>query len=136
MSEQLVCKITSMANGSPLQQGNSGCTGPGTAEILAKVPVSSAAELDEAVQSAQKAFQDWRKVPVTKRIQYLFNLKTLLEANFEDLARCITLEHGKVMDESRGEMRRAIENVEVACGTPILMMGDVVEDVAPALMSS
>ena len=106
---------------------------PATAEILAKVPVSTTAELDEAVQAAQKAFQDWRKVPITKRIQYLFNLKGLLEANFEDLARCITLEHGKVLDESRGEMRRAIENVEVACGIPTLMMGDVLEDVAPGI---
>jgi malonate-semialdehyde dehydrogenase (acetylating)/methylmalonate-semialdehyde dehydrogenase len=106
---------------------------PATAEILAKVPVSSVAELDEAVQAAHKAFQDWRRVPVTKRIQYLFNLKVLLEANFEDLVRSITLEHGKVMEESRGEMRRAIENVEVACGSPILMMGDVVEDVAPGI---
>ncbi|MBV5347638.1 aldehyde dehydrogenase family protein, partial [bacterium] len=106
---------------------------PATAEILAKAPASSAAELDEAVQLAHKAFQDWRKVPVTKRIQYLFALKALLEANVEDLARSITIEHGKTMDESRGEMRRAIENVEVACGTPMLMMGDVVEDVAPGI---
>jgi malonate-semialdehyde dehydrogenase (acetylating) / methylmalonate-semialdehyde dehydrogenase len=106
---------------------------PATAEVLAKVPVSSAAELDEAVRLADKAFQEWRRVPVTKRIQYLFKLKNLLEENFEDLARCITDEHGKVMDESRGEMRRAIENVEVACGTPTLIMGDVVEDVAPGI---
>lgn len=106
---------------------------PATAEILAKAPVSSPAELDEAVQCAQKAFQDWRKVPVTKRIQYLFTLKALLEVNFEDLAACITREHGKVLDESRGEMRRSIENVEVACGTPSLMMGDIVEDVAPGI---
>ena len=106
---------------------------PATAEILAKTPVSSAAELDEAVQYAQKAFLDWRRVPVTKRIQYLFTLKGLLEANFEDLAACITREHGKVLDESRGEMRRSIENVEVACGTPSLMMGDVLEDVAPGI---
>jgi malonate-semialdehyde dehydrogenase (acetylating)/methylmalonate-semialdehyde dehydrogenase len=106
---------------------------PATAEILAKAPVSSAAELDEAVQCAQRAFLDWRKVPVTKRIQYLFSLKGLLEANFEDLAACITREHGKVLDESRGEMRRSIENVEVACGTPSLIMGDVVEDVAPGI---
>jgi malonate-semialdehyde dehydrogenase (acetylating)/methylmalonate-semialdehyde dehydrogenase len=106
---------------------------PATAEILAKVPVSTTAELDEAVQAAHKAFQSWRKTPVTKRIQYLFALKHLLEANVEDLALSITLEHGKVMDESRGEMRRAIENVEVACGTPTLMMGDVVEDIAPGI---
>ena len=103
---------------------------PATTEILAKAPVSSAAELDEAVQCAQKAFLEWRRVPVTKRIQYLFTLKGLLEANFEDLARSITLEHGKVLEESRGEMRRAIENVEVACGIPMMMMGDFSEDVA------
>jgi malonate-semialdehyde dehydrogenase (acetylating)/methylmalonate-semialdehyde dehydrogenase len=106
---------------------------PATAEILAKVPVSNVSELDEAVQIAHKAFQDWRKVPVTKRIQYLFKLKELMESNFEELARCITEEHGKVIEESRGEMRRAIENVEVACGTPSLMMGDIVEDIAPGI---
>jgi malonate-semialdehyde dehydrogenase (acetylating)/methylmalonate-semialdehyde dehydrogenase len=106
---------------------------PATAEVLATVPISAAAELDLAVQRAHEAFQDWRKVPVTKRIQYLFALKALLEANFEDLSRSITLEHGKVLEESRGEVRRAIENVEVACGIPALMMGDVLEDVAPGI---
>jgi len=106
---------------------------PATAEILAKVPVSSLADLDDAVQLAHKTFQSWRRVPVTNRIQYMFMLKGLLEANFEDLAKSITLEHGKTMDESRGEMRRAIENVEVACGTPTLGMGDIVEDIAPGI---
>jgi len=106
---------------------------PATGEILAKVPVSTAAELDQAAQAAHKAFLDWRKMPVTKRIQYLFKLKDLLEANFEDLSRTVTMEHGKTLDESRGEMRRCIENVEVACGAPMLMMGDVVEDVAPGV---
>ncbi len=108
-------------------------TNPATCEILAKVPVSTLTEFDDAVQIAHKTFQSWRKVPVTTRIQYLFKLKMLLEDNFEDLARSITLEHGKILDESRGEMRRAIENVEVACGTPSLGMGDVVEDIAPGI---
>jgi malonate-semialdehyde dehydrogenase (acetylating)/methylmalonate-semialdehyde dehydrogenase len=108
-------------------------TNPATDELLAKVPISSLGELDEAVQIAHQAFQSWRKVPVTTRIQYFFKLKTLLETNFEELARSITLEHGKTLDESRGEMRRAIENVEVACGTPSLSMGDVVEDIAPGI---
>lgn len=106
---------------------------PATNEILAKVPVSSLVEFDEAVQAAHKAFYSWRRMPVTTRIQYFFKLKTLLEDNFEDLARSITLEHGKTIDESRGEMRRAIENVEVACGTPTLAMGDIVEDIAPGI---
>jgi methylmalonic acid semialdehyde dehydrogenase len=110
-----------------------GVPNPATAEILARVPVSTVAELDEAVQTAHKAFQDWRKVPVTKRVQYLFKLKELMEANFESLACCITEEHGKVLEESRGEIRRAIDNVEVACGAPSMMMGDVVEDIAPGI---
>ncbi len=108
-------------------------TNPATDELLAKVPVSTQSELDDAVQIAHKAFQSWRRVPVTTRIQYFFKLKTLLEDNAEELARSITLEHGKTLDESRGEMRRAIENVEVACGTPSLGMGDIVEDIAPGI---
>ncbi len=106
---------------------------PATDEVLARVPVSEPTEFDDAVQRAHIAYQSWRKVPVTTRIQYLFKLKMLLEDNFEDLARSITLEHGKTLDESRGEMRRAIENVEVACGTPTIAMGDVVEDIAPGI---
>src|SRR5664280_2822343 len=82
---------------------------PATAEILARVPVSTAKELDEAVQATYKTFQDWRKVPVTKRVQHLFQLKELMEANFEALACCITEKHGKVLEESREEIRRAIE---------------------------
>jgi malonate-semialdehyde dehydrogenase (acetylating)/methylmalonate-semialdehyde dehydrogenase len=108
-------------------------TNPATDELLTKAPVSSLAEFDAAVQIAHKTFQSWQRVPVTTRIQYFFKLKTLLEANFEDLATSITLEHGKTLDESRGEMRRAIENVEVACGTPTLAMGDIVEDIAPGI---
>jgi malonate-semialdehyde dehydrogenase (acetylating)/methylmalonate-semialdehyde dehydrogenase len=72
----------------------------------------------------------WRRTPAPARIQHLFKLKALMEENFEDLARSITLENGKVLDDARGEMRRAIENVEVACGIPMMMMGDFSEDVA------
>ena len=62
----------------------------------------------------RRAFAGWRRVPVTERVQYLFRLKALLEEHFEDLARTITMECGKTLAESRGEMRRGIENVEVA----------------------
>jgi len=72
-------------------------------------------------------------VPVTERIQYLFKLKGLLEDHFEDIARTITMECGKTLAESRGEMRRAIENVEVACGTPILIQGYNSEDIASGI---
>ena len=103
---------------------------PATAEVLARVPLSPPEEVDQAAQAAAKAQAEWRRVPATQRVQYLFKLKDLMEENFEDLSRTITIENGKVLDDARGEMRRAIENVEVACGIPVLMMGDFSEDIA------
>ncbi|MFB3902853.1 MAG: CoA-acylating methylmalonate-semialdehyde dehydrogenase [Acidobacteriota bacterium] len=106
---------------------------PATADLLGCVPLTPAPEVDRAVRHAEAAFPAWRRVPAPTRIQFLFKLKALLEANFEDLARTITMENGKTLDEARGEMRRAIENVEVACGIPSLMMGDFCEDAAPGV---
>jgi malonate-semialdehyde dehydrogenase (acetylating)/methylmalonate-semialdehyde dehydrogenase len=106
---------------------------PATQETLAFVPLSGAADAGRAAETAQKAFPGWRAVPATERIQYLFKLKPLLESHFDDLARTITIECGKTLDEARGEMRRAIENVEVACGIPVMMQGDVSEDIAPGI---
>jgi malonate-semialdehyde dehydrogenase (acetylating)/methylmalonate-semialdehyde dehydrogenase len=103
---------------------------PATAEILGKVPMSPGGEVNEAAQKASEAFQEWRRVPAPSRIQYLFKMKALLEENFEEIARIITMECGKTLGESRGEMRRAIENVEVACGIPTMMLGDFSEDIA------
>ena len=103
---------------------------PATGEELGRTPLSSAAEVDVAVRAAAAAFPDWRRTPVTDRIQPLFKLKMLLEENFEDISRTITMECGKILAESRGEMRRAIENVEVACGAPMLMQGYNSEDIA------
>ncbi|MXW63944.1 MAG: CoA-acylating methylmalonate-semialdehyde dehydrogenase [Bacteroidetes bacterium SB0662_bin_6] len=103
---------------------------PATAEPLARVPFSSKEEVDHAVQAAHKAFPAWRATPITERIQHLFRLKQLLEEHVEDLARTITNECGKTFRESLGELRRGIENVEVAIGTPILMQGVNNEDIA------
>ena len=103
---------------------------PATAELLAHVPLSPASELNQAAEAAQAAFQTWRRTPATQRIQYLFRLKMLMEEQFEDLARTITLECGKTLDESKGELRRAIENVEIACGIPMMMQGSNFEDIA------
>ena len=103
---------------------------PATGELLAETPSSPREEVNQAAEAAARAFQEWRRVPATERIQYLFRLKDLLEENFEDLSRTITIECGKILDESRGEMRRAIENVEVACGIPLLMQGYNSEDIA------
>ena len=103
---------------------------PATAEVIAAVPLSAKDEVDEAVRAAANAWEDWRMTPVTDRIQPLFKLKNLLEENLDDLARTLTLECGKTFKESLGEIRRGIENVEVACGTPLMMQGYNNEDIA------
>ncbi len=103
---------------------------PATTELLAKVPLSPATVVNQAAFCAAEAFINWRRTPATQRVQHLFLLKYLLEENLEDIARTITLECGKTLAESRGEMRRAIENVEIACGIPMMMQGRNLEDVA------
>jgi malonate-semialdehyde dehydrogenase (acetylating)/methylmalonate-semialdehyde dehydrogenase len=103
---------------------------PTTCETIGQVGISTKEEIDSAVNAAKEAFPDWRRTPAVTRSRYLFRLLQLLEENFEPLSRIQTQEHGKTIDESRGETRRGIENVEVACGIPTLMMGDSSEDVA------
>src|SRR5690606_804228 len=95
---------------------------PATQEIIGKVPSGkgTVSDVASAVEAASKAFIQWSQVPVMKRVQPLYKLKQLLEENAEDIARTITLECGKTLAESKGEVQRAIENVEVACGTPML----------------
>jgi malonate-semialdehyde dehydrogenase (acetylating)/methylmalonate-semialdehyde dehydrogenase len=106
---------------------------PATGNVLSQVTLSTSAEVDTAVRRADEAFAHWRKVPSTERIQYLFKLKNLLEDNFDNLAEVITLENGKTFQESQGELRRAIENVEVACGIPLMSQGEFSEDIAPGI---
>src|SRR5436309_5036209 len=106
---------------------------PANGEVLAEVPMSSSAEATAVIEAAAAAFPEWRRTPPEDRIQYLFKLKDLLERNLEDLARQITLENGKTLAEARAEIRRGIENVEVACGIPTLMQGFNLEDVASGI---
>src|SRR5881396_2603168 len=105
-------------------------TNPATAQTIAEMPLTPASEVDAAARAAAEAFVGWRRTPVTERIQPLFRFKSLLEANLDDLARTITNECGKTYAESAGEVRRGIENVEVACGAPILLQGYTNEDIA------
>jgi len=105
-------------------------TNPATGELLAEVPVSPEREVVEAIEAAAAAFPEWRRTPPEERIQYLFKLKQLFEDHLEELARLITLENGKTIAESRAEMRRAVESIEVACGITMLMQGSNLEDVA------
>ncbi|HEY9823707.1 MAG TPA: CoA-acylating methylmalonate-semialdehyde dehydrogenase [Candidatus Sericytochromatia bacterium] len=103
---------------------------PATAEVLARVPLSPKSDVEVVTKAAADAFVSWRRIPPTERVQYLFKLKFLLEEHLEELARIITLECGKTLAESKGELERAIENVEVACGIPMLMQGYNLEDIA------
>jgi malonate-semialdehyde dehydrogenase (acetylating) / methylmalonate-semialdehyde dehydrogenase len=105
---------------------------PATQELLGKVPCGkgTATDVAQAVQAAAEAYKSWRGVPVMKRVQPLYKLKQLLEENAEDIARTITQECGKALVESRGEIQRAIENVEVACGTPMLIQSEFSENIA------
>src|SRR5438874_6129371 len=103
---------------------------PATGEALAKVPLSSAAEVARAVEAAASAWPEWRRTPPEDRIQPLFKLKQLLEDRVDELSRILTQENGKTLTEAKAEWRRAIENVEVACGIPMMMQGYNLEDVA------
>jgi len=106
---------------------------PATGRVLAQVPLTSPSEVDMAVRAASRAFQNWRDTPPPERIQYLFELKNLLEYEFDDLSRSIVEENGKTLKEAQGEMRRAIENVEVACGIPKMMQGGILENIAAGI---
>lgn len=103
---------------------------PATGELLARTPLADAEEVDRVVETAAQAFPAWRRTPPEERIQFLFKLKELCERSFDDIARITTIENGKTLTEARAELRRGIENIEVACGIPTLMQGYNLEDVA------
>ncbi len=103
---------------------------PATGEVVAETPLSTAEDLDRAVQKAREAFPGWSATPVPERARLLFRFKMLLEENFDELRDLVTLENGKDKKDAGGEVRRGIEVVEFACGMPSLMMGESVRDVA------
>jgi malonate-semialdehyde dehydrogenase (acetylating)/methylmalonate-semialdehyde dehydrogenase len=106
---------------------------PATGETLALTPLCGIPEVAAAAQAAADALPAWRRTPVQDRVQFLFRLKFLLEEHLEEIARTITMECGKTLEEARAEIRRAIENVEVACGMPMLSKGEIAEDIAPGV---
>ncbi|MGI8423857.1 MAG: CoA-acylating methylmalonate-semialdehyde dehydrogenase [Chloroflexota bacterium] len=101
---------------------------PATAQRHAQVVISDKAEVARAVAAAQKAYPDWRRTPPVERVRFFFTFRQLLEQHFDEIARAITQDHGKTLEDARGELRRAVENVEVACGITTLMMGYGLED--------
>jgi len=109
---------------------------PATADVLARVPLSGTEDVDRAVRAAESAMHDWRNTPPGDRVQCLFGIKQILEDNLEDIATTLVKENGKTLAEAKGELRRAIENVEVACGIPMLMQGYNLEDIATGIDES
>jgi malonate-semialdehyde dehydrogenase (acetylating)/methylmalonate-semialdehyde dehydrogenase len=106
---------------------------PATGHVIAKTPLSAKDAVADAAKAASDAFPAWRRTPVQERVQYLFKLRDLLKANHDEIARTITNECGKTFEEAKAEMVRAYENVEVACGMPIMMKGELVEDISPGI---
>jgi len=96
---------------------------PALDEVIARVPLSTPEEVDRAVAAAQAAFETWRHLPVQARARYLLRLRDAVERHFDDLARTIVQEHGKTLEEARGEMQRTLENIEAAAGMFVSLMG-------------
>jgi malonate-semialdehyde dehydrogenase (acetylating)/methylmalonate-semialdehyde dehydrogenase len=106
---------------------------PALGDVIGRTPMSTAADVDAAVAAAAAAFPAWRDTPVSARAQVLYRFKALLESHSEEIARTVTTEHGKTLDEARGSVRRGIECVEVACGAPSLMQGAALEEIAAGI---
>jgi malonate-semialdehyde dehydrogenase (acetylating) / methylmalonate-semialdehyde dehydrogenase len=108
---------------------------PASQEVLGKVPYgkNTTHDVNAAVASAAEAFKTWSQVPVMQRVQPLYKLKQLVEDNLDDLARTISTECGKTLAESKGEMQRALENIETACATPVLIQSEFSENIAKGI---
>jgi malonate-semialdehyde dehydrogenase (acetylating)/methylmalonate-semialdehyde dehydrogenase len=103
---------------------------PSRGEVIAEAPESDAQTIDLAVQAARKAFPEWADTPAVERARVMFRFAHLLEQHFEELARMVTREHGKTLEEAKGDIRRGIEMVEMACSAPMTLMGQTLDNVA------
>ncbi|MBT2620922.1 CoA-acylating methylmalonate-semialdehyde dehydrogenase [Chryseobacterium sp. ISL-6] len=108
---------------------------PATQELIAKVPYGpdTAKDVNKAIEYAHQAYLEWKDIPAMKRVQPLFKMKTLLENHKEEIAKLITSECGKTYTESLGEIQRAIENIEVACGTYVMNQSEFSENIASGI---
>lgn len=108
---------------------------PSSGETIAQTPMCSAADVDRAVQAALKAFPSWRETPIVDRARIMFRFHSLLLAHADEIARIVSLEHGKTFSESKASVARGIEMVEYACSLPALIYGDVMHNIAPGVDS-
>jgi malonate-semialdehyde dehydrogenase (acetylating) / methylmalonate-semialdehyde dehydrogenase len=132
-TQETVPEIRSFVGGRPVDPETNerlDVLDPATGEVLGRVPLSGPSEVDQAVRAAAEAFESWQEEPVTRRARRMFGLQALLERELDGLARLVTRENGKHLDEARGEVRRGIEVVELAAGMTTLMKGETLDQVA------
>jgi malonate-semialdehyde dehydrogenase (acetylating) / methylmalonate-semialdehyde dehydrogenase len=103
---------------------------PSTGEIISRTPMCVASDVDAAVQAAKRAFPGWANTPAPNRVAILFKYRQLLSDRVEELAKLVTRENGKTLDEARGDVKRGLEVVELSCGIPHMLRGEVVPQVA------
>ncbi|HVP85959.1 MAG TPA: CoA-acylating methylmalonate-semialdehyde dehydrogenase [Rhizomicrobium sp.] len=106
---------------------------PATGEVQSKVALASRAEMRHAVEHALKVFPEWSSVNPQRRARVMFNFKTLVEKNMDELALMLSNEHGKVLADARGDVQRGLEVIEFACGIPHLQKGEYTEGAGPGI---
>jgi malonate-semialdehyde dehydrogenase (acetylating)/methylmalonate-semialdehyde dehydrogenase len=119
--------VRNYVNGEWIEPENTGyldVENPSTGQVIARTPLSTVAEANRAIDAAAEAFEAWSQTPVARRVQPLYKLDALLRQNEEEVARTLVEEMGKSLPDARAEMKRIFENIEVACGMPVLQQGD------------
>lgn len=110
---------------------------PALDQVIAEVPICKSSEVDQAIKVANEAFESWRTLPITTRAGYIFKLKQKFDEYREDISRITSQNHGKIIDESRGETRRLIENIETACSVAYtLTKGERLDQIATGIDGS
>ena len=112
-----------------------GVYNPATNKLIRNVALADAAEVDKAVSNAAEAFHDWAEMPPARRVQVLYRYRELLIQNIDEMARLLSSEHGKTVDDAKGSITRGLEVVEFACGIPQLLKGEFSESVSSGVDS-
>src|SRR6478736_5363690 len=131
-----VARISHWVDGGRVE-GTSGRSGPvynpATGEQSGEVDFATAEEVDAAVQAAKRAFESWRAVSLSRRTELFFRIRELFHSHGDDLARLLTLEHGKVLSDAKGEIARGLEVIEFCCGIPELLKGSYSEQASTGI---
>ncbi|HEX8396675.1 MAG TPA: aldehyde dehydrogenase family protein, partial [Pyrinomonadaceae bacterium] len=123
-------KVKNFYNGQFIESGSTESlkvVSPIDGNLLSQVPMSTAEELNAAVESAKNAFDSWSKLPIKERVQVFFRYRFLLEKNFDELTSLVSEENGKTWDEAKAEVEKSIELTEFACSMPQLIAGEIME---------